>query len=191
MNLLEWAQNYWPYDEEEGADKEAFIQFLEQRKKASLSLYKRENLVGHITVSCWIVNQKRTCVLMGFHNLYKHWGWLGGHADGNEDLIAVARKEISEECGLKDAKLLCDEPIDFCILGVGAHYKNSRQVPAHLHFNFTYLFEADENLLIRPKTDENKAVSWIDNRRVIAVSNEEATAPVYARIMEKIKERSL
>ena len=191
MELLDWAGSYRPYDEAEEADRKALVQLLEMRKKNSLSLYKRENLTAHITVSCWIVNARRNHTLLGFHNLYKHWGWFGGHADGETDLVAVARREAAEECGLQSMKLLAEEPIDFCILGVGAHYKNQMQVPAHLHLNFTYLFEADEHEFIRLKPDENKAVSWIANERLLAVTNEESTAPVYKRIMEKVKERKL
>ena len=89
MDLLKWAENYWPYDEAEEADRQSFLQLLEMRKKNSVSLYKRECLPAHITVSCWIVNAKRNHTLLGFHNLYKHWGWFGGHADGERMRAAI------------------------------------------------------------------------------------------------------
>ena len=52
MELLDWAGSYWPYDEAEEADRKALVQLWEARKKNSLSLYKRENLTAHVTVSC-------------------------------------------------------------------------------------------------------------------------------------------
>ena len=37
---------------------------------------------------------------MVYHNIYDSWSWLGGHADGETDLLAVALREVKEETGL-------------------------------------------------------------------------------------------
>ena len=34
---------------------------------------------------------------MVYHNIYNSWSWLGGHADGETDLLAVALREVKEE----------------------------------------------------------------------------------------------
>ena len=52
----------------------------------------RDNEIAHITSSGFIVNKLRTKVLMIHHNIYNSWGWTGGHADGDEDLLYVAMK---------------------------------------------------------------------------------------------------
>ena len=34
---------------------------------------------------------------MVYHNIYQSWSWLGGHADGETDLLSVAIREVKEE----------------------------------------------------------------------------------------------
>ncbi len=41
---------------------------------------------------------------MAYHNLYDSWAWLGGHADGDRDLLAVAMREVREESGLTEVR---------------------------------------------------------------------------------------
>ena len=43
---------------------------------------------------------------MIYHNIYKSWSWTGGHADGDSDLLNVAIRELKEETGVKNLKLL-------------------------------------------------------------------------------------
>lgn len=56
--------------------------------------YQRSNTAAHITASAWVVNPDRTRVLMAYHHIYDSWAWLGGHADGDEDLPSVALREV-------------------------------------------------------------------------------------------------
>ena len=48
------------------------------------------NCLAHMTASAWVVNPGRTKVLMVYHNIYKSWSWLGGHANNEQDLLQVA-----------------------------------------------------------------------------------------------------
>ena len=56
-----------------------------------------------MTASAWVVNKDRSKVLMVYHNIYNSWSWLGGHADGETDLLAVAIRE----CVKKPALPMC------------------------------------------------------------------------------------
>ena len=38
---------------------------------------------------------------MVYHNIYDSWSWIGGHADGEEDLASVALRELKEETGIE------------------------------------------------------------------------------------------
>ena len=183
MILLEELQNYKPYNDEEAAIKPIILDFLEKNDDA----FSRENVLAHMTTSAWIVNKERTKVLMAYHNIYNSWGWLGGHADGDEDLLHVVRKEVEEESGLTSIRLLYDGIYGINILTVNPHYKRGKYVSAHLHFDVEYLFEADEKDAVRMKPDENSGVGWIPIEEINKRVTEDHMKPVYAVLNEKLK----
>lgn len=188
MDFLSFLKNYKAFDEEEEAEREAFVQFLEAFGDKA---YDRDNLVGHFSSSCWIVNKDRTKVLMIYHNMYKTWAWVGGHADGDKDLLHVALKETMEETGLAHVRPVSDEPIDLNMMVVHNHYKRGKFVPRHLHPNVVYLLEADEAEPIRIKEDENSGVQWVALEEVKNYCSNDKVMPYYNRIMQKVAERKL
>jgi len=155
--IYETIMNYQTDIEQEQRDKEEMLSFI-RRNPDALS---RKNLTGHFSASSWIVNKDHTKVLMVFHNIYKSFSWTGGHNDGEEDFLEVAKKEAREETGIQDLKLIYDGIFSLESLTVDGHMKNGKYVPSHLHFNLTYLFEADERDPLTIKADENSAVMWI------------------------------
>ena len=56
---------------------------------------------GHLTGSAWIVSPDRRRTLLTHHRKLDRWLQLGGHADGQADLLAVAAREAKEESGLE------------------------------------------------------------------------------------------
>ena len=94
--LITQIEQYIPFNEQEAQDKEQILAFL----RSGAELITRENPVAHFTATAWIVNRDRTKVLMVYHNLYNSWSWVGGHADGEEELFKVVQREIAEETGL-------------------------------------------------------------------------------------------
>lgn len=182
MTIKEQLQAYEPYNEQEKAIKPIIVDFLEKHEDAFL----RENLLAHMTASAWIVNKERTKVLMAYHNIYKSWGWLGGHADGDEDLLRVCRKEVAEESGLTNLKQIGQGIYGINLLHVAPHYKNGKYVNAHLHMDIVYLFEADERETVRMKADENSGVAWIPIKEIPERVTEEHMKPVYAVLNEKL-----
>lgn len=168
MDLLDQIQNYKPKNEQEKHDKEQMLQFL-----SSYDNYlERENQIGHFTASVWTVNKERTKTLMVHHNLYNSWSWVGGHADGMEDLQAVAMKELQEETGVKNAKFISDEIFSIETLNVNGHVKRGVWVSGHLHFNVTYLVEVDEGEELISREDENSAVQWFAFDDALSASTE-------------------
>ncbi|MFV0558787.1 MAG: NUDIX hydrolase [Enterococcus sp.] len=182
--LNEIITAYLPYNEQEVHDKELFLTWLASGQE----ILTRNNPVAHVTASAWIVNPTRTKVLMAHHNLYHSWAWLGGHADGEADLKQVAIKEIKEEAGLTDVRLLADELFSLEILCVNGHLKNDHYVPSHLHLNVTYLFEADEAAPLKPKPDENSALAWIKTAEIADKSNEAwFVEHIYPKLIQKVR----
>ena len=95
-----------------------------------------------MTTSGWVTNKDRNKILMIYHNIYDSWAWVGGHADGDEDLVHVVKKEIEEETGISNVKLLGDGIYGLNIVTVDNHIKRGKEVNSHLHFDIEYLFSS-------------------------------------------------
>lgn len=184
MTLLTDLKNYQPFNEQEAADVKEMIYRLETGEE----LFLRSNLAEHFTASAWVVNPARDKVLMAYHRIYDSWAWLGGHADGDHDLLHVALKEVTEESGVK-ATPVTDQIYSVEILTVDGHEKKGKYVPSHLHLNVTYLLEADDSLPIRPKEDENKAVAWFGLDEALEKSTEPWFVDrIYSKLNAKLKD---
>ena len=180
MELWKQLERYTPYNEQEERDRALLLRAL--REEADV--FTRENDRMHMTASAWVTNEAHDSVLMAYHNIYDSWAWLGGHADGEEDLLAVALREANEESGIRAVPVSRDI-FSLEILHVAPHVKRGKFVCAHLHLNATYLLEADDQAPIRCKPDENSAVRWLDTAEVLAAISEPAMLPVYRKLMEK------
>ncbi len=178
--------NYTPQDKREIKDKELILHYLNEGHDALF----RSDIIGHFTASAWITDPSRQLVLMAFHNIYKHWAWIGGHADGDGDLYEVAKREAVEETSVTDLVSLSSSPISIEVLGVPSHIRRGETVSAHLHFNVTYLFEADSNLPVHIKADENSAVGWRTVEQVLSTFSEEEMIPIYTKLIERMKKKA-
>ena len=174
--------NYKPYDEKEALDKEVMLSFISSNE----DVLTRENKIAHMTASAWIVNKNRDKILMIYHNIYDSWAWVGGHADGDEDLLHVINKEIEEETGIKSAKLIDDKIYGLNIVTVDDHMKRGKLVNSNLHMDIEYLFEADENEELIIKPDENSGVKWVPINEVTNYTTEEKMKAIYKRLNEKL-----
>jgi 8-oxo-dGTP pyrophosphatase MutT (NUDIX family) len=187
--LIQELKKYVPFDAMERASLETFIYALKQSKN---TIYNRENLVGHIASSAFLINREHSKVLMAHHNTFKTYSWFGGHADGDTDLLYVAKKEVSEEAGISydQIRVLLDGKIaDVTVIDYPEHFKKGKYVSCHLHYNVTYLFEISENTEVRIKPDENSDIKWFDLDDVInhVNDNDKARVTYYTRLIEKIK----
>lgn len=181
---IEMIKKYSPYNEQEEKDKQFFID-CEAREQ----ILTRDNERCHLCASAFIVNKEHTKVLCTYHNIYNSWTWAGGHADGDDDMLYVAKKEVEEETSLKNFKLLSSQPISIESVPVLGHVKRGKYVPAHIHLNVTYLFEADEGEPLKMKPDENSGVAWLTFDELIKKSSERYMIPVYKKIVERIKKK--
>lgn len=142
---------------------QVILKFTEQHPDCLL----RTCLDGHLTGSAWIVNPSRTCTLLTHHKKLGKWLQLGGHADGNPDLVAVALQEAKEESGLESVTLLSP-----WIFDLDYHRIPERKgVPAHLHFDLRFLFEADDRVAWRV-SEESLDLAWVPLERVSTLNPE-------------------
>ena len=174
MGLAEELASYEPYNEQEARDCALIVRYL---REAEADPQMAERLWGrgdpaHMTASAWVVSPDRSKVLMAYHNIYQSWSWLGGHADGQRDLRAVALREVCEESGLASARLADPGILSVEVLCVDGHEKRGAYVSSHLHLNITFLVEADPDEVPRVKPDENSRIGWMTPSEALAASTE-------------------
>lgn len=168
MDLLAELEQYIPWNPQESRDREELL----RRLRSGEALYTRENRAAHLTASAWVVDQTRSRVLLAYHNLYNSWAWLGGHADGERNLLSTALREVREESGLTRLRPVSDRIYSLEILTVDGHEKRGEYISSHLHLNVTYLLEADPSESVRCKPDENSRVGWFPLHKAVAASSE-------------------
>ena len=183
MSIRGDIERYQPYNEQEALDQDVMLTFLAENDDAFL----RENRIAHMTASAWVVNRERTKVLMVYHRIYDSWSWTGGHADGEEDLLAVALREVREETGVRHVRPVSEEIYSLEILTVDGHEKRGEYVPSHLHMNVTYLLEADEEDALRVCEAENSGVRWFTLDDALKASTEPwFVERIYKKLNEKL-----
>ena len=188
QELLDEIAAYEPFNEQEERDKELIFHWIEQNEDA----FSRKNVVAHVTASAWVVNKDRSKVLMVYHNIYNSWSWLGGHADGEIDLLSVAIREVKEESGISCVRPVSENIFSLESLTVDGHVKKGKYVSSHLHLNVTYLLEADSDEAVTIKEDENSGVAWFTPEEALAKSTEPwFVTHVYAKLIDKLKSSDL
>ena len=183
MEIYEQIKAYRPWNEQERQDQVLILEFLRKNSDA----FYRTNLLAHMTASAWVVNPQRSKVLMVYHRLYDSWSWAGGHADGEEDLLAVALREVREETGVQCLRPVTEEIYSLEVLTVDGHEKHGRYVPSHLHLNVTYLLEAEEDQPLRVCEAENSGVAWFSLADALSASTEPwFVERIYKKLNEKL-----
>lgn len=100
----------------------------------------------------------------------------------------VCLKEITEESGLKNIKLLKDNIFSIESLTVDGHIKNNEYVSSHLHLNVTYLVQADENEKLTIKEDENTSLKWFTLKGSLKTSSEPwFVKNIYSKLNTKLE----
>lgn len=183
-NLIRAIEKFCPFNEQEERDRLQMLGWIRSNENA----FSRENEVAHMTASGWVVNKDRSKVLMVYHNLYDSWSWLGGHADGETDLLDVALREVREEAGIRSVRPFSEDIFSLEVLTVDGHEKRGQYVPCHLHMNVTYLLVADEIEETRVKPDENSGVGWFTPEEALKASTEPwFVERIYKKLMEKVE----
>lgn len=163
--LLSLLNDYDPLDSVEQKHKEEMIAFCIGHSDC----FERSCKKGHFTASAWVVNSNQSEILLMYHKKLDMWLQLGGHADGNDNLLLVAIKEVLEESGLTSV-----EPITSKIFDLGIHkipkYKDEVE---HYHFDIRFLLKSMTNDILI-KNEESIEISWFPaNKNFLPTNNDD------------------
>ena len=139
--------------------------------------FERTTTAGHITASAFVLNNTLTATLLTHHRKLERWLQLGGHCDGDSDVLRVARREVAEESGLRELTLLTPHIFDVDIHDVPPHVRRGDDVPAHLHYDISFLFR------VRDVGQLPDTTRWFTLAEAVALNPAD---PQFHRIMGKV-----
>ena len=183
MNLKQKIENYVPFNEQEEKDKEQFLKFIDTFD----DVLTRDNILGHFSASAFVVNKERNKMVVVYHIINDGWIYPGGHADGEDNLLSVAVREVEEETGLK-VKVLDENIYAIQSAPVKGHIKRGKYVSAHLHLDVVYIMEADDKLPLIYKKDESKGVKWISFDEADNETMCDFIRPIHKKLIEKLND---
>lgn len=131
-----------------------------------------DNLEKHFVATGFVVNKDRTKMLMVYHKKLGKWLAPGGHLEQNETPGQAARREVKEETGIdveiidsshlevtpeQGEELVLETPLFMLAEHIPAH----KDKEAHIHLDFIFLCEADENQPIKRQEEEVEGARWM------------------------------
>jgi len=157
IELIQMLEDYKSVFPEEIAFKQRMLAFIKQYHNC----FERSLKVGHITASGWLLNKDQTKALLMHHTKLDKWFQLGGHCDGNSDVLAVAIKEAQEESGIMNIAPVSQEIFDIDIHLIPENKKEK----AHYHYDVRFLLcvTSDEKI---SQNQESKELRWISRDKV-------------------------
>ncbi|MES2607960.1 MAG: NUDIX hydrolase [Pseudomonadota bacterium] len=169
QGLIQLLNQYNPSDAEITM-KNDMLSFID----ANENCFERSLEIGHITGSAWLLNKAGDKALLMHHKKLDKWLQLGGHADGETDILAVALKEAQEESGITSI-----EPVMNAIFDIDVH-----KIPAygiikeHFHYDVRFLLKvtSDEDISINSESNE---LRWIGKNRKELLSSESSVVRMF------------
>jgi 8-oxo-dGTP pyrophosphatase MutT (NUDIX family) len=142
-----------------------FISFVRENSDC----FERSLSIGHVTGSAWLVNSKYSHVLLTHHLKLNRWLQLGGHADGNSNILESASREAYEESGLTEIRPVSKEIFDLDIHLIPERGNEA----AHYHYDVRFAFEAvgEEEFKV---SAESRELAWVPIQEISKYTSEES-----------------
>ena len=158
-SLLALIDSYALDHPEESSTVVRFRTFVSEQPRC----FDRELTTGHVTGSAWLTSPDGESVLLTHHRKLDAWLQLGGHADGETDIRAVALREAQEESGI-DAISTSDSAIFDIDIHAIPERINSRGLrePGHLHYDVRFCLVVAPGHGPAVVSEESKALRWVD-----------------------------
>ncbi len=174
--LLYLLAAFHPASEYESRIRDTMTRFIHEYHNC----FMRELLIGHITGSAWVVNKTLDKTLLTHHRKLDKWLQLGGHCDGDNDVLRVALREAVEESGVYDIVPFSHDIFDLDIHEIPERRTASGIEPAHLHYDVRFMLIADDAAPLAI-TAESKDLQWVSLDDVARLTQEESMLRMVAK----------
>ena len=165
QTILELLTRYQKETPSEAEVTTRFIGFV----TANPGCFERSLAIGHVTGSAWVVNEAGTHVLLTHHKKLNKWFQLGGHADGESDILKAALTEVDEESGLASYEPISTEIFDIDIHAIPAR----KEEPEHYHYDVRFAVRStggDDYVV----SEESHDLSWVEIAKLAEYTQEES-----------------
>ncbi len=176
FNLIEELKKYQPFDQKESEDLDKILNFLQTDKNC----FDRSNKKRHITAGALVCDMKGN-VLLNHHKASGMWFQFGGHSDGEENSLNVAKREVMEEAGITNFKLASNTIFDVAVLPVP--YNAKKNEPEHWHYDINFLFIVDNHNF--SLSNESLEIKWVTINQAFELINKDDLA--MKRMLTKYK----
>ena len=159
--------------------------------EAHTDCFERTCRPGHITGAAWIVSADRRRCLLTHHRKLDRWLQLGGHADGQTEIEAVALREAREESGMTGFDVVPIAgallPFDLDVHQIPARFDaTGRQIEdAHEHHDVRFLLMAHAGQEA-VASDESHEIRWFTSEEVLRLTDEESVLRMLFKAAELI-----
>jgi 8-oxo-dGTP pyrophosphatase MutT (NUDIX family) len=136
---------------EEESCRQRMLELLHTRSDC----FRRDAFPAHFTGSALVLAADGSKVLLHHHRKLDRWLQFGGHCDGEENVLSVARREALEESGIDGLVVASVRPFDLDIHEIPAH----RDEPVHFHYDVRYVLIAPEAAEAKTSA-ESKELRW-------------------------------
>jgi 8-oxo-dGTP pyrophosphatase MutT (NUDIX family) len=186
-------------------DEKACVDRVDALVRSQRDCFERSCLPGHITASAWLLSPDGQRFLLTHHRKLGRWLQLGGHADGDSDVAAVALREAREESGLAELHFATDPgsesrrspaaryagpeaplPIDLDVHRIPARGDE----PAHDHHDVRFVLVAAPGQTIFA-SDESTALEWFEMDALEAIADDESVLRLGRKVRRLLETSAL
>ena len=150
-------------------ERRRILEFIDAHPDA----LERSCLTGHLTASTLLVDADGARALLTHHKKLDLWLQLGGHCDGDGNLVASAWREATEESGIEGIAIE-PVPIDLDIHTI----PERRGVPEHWHLDVRFIAHAPAGAS-EVVSDESHALGWFAPDALGEIASDDSVARLF------------
>ncbi len=154
FDLRKALETFQPADKRETDSLKKFKDLLALQDKEDI--FSRTRLARHIVAGALVVDRNGN-VLLNHHKALDKWLHFGGHSDGDENSLNVAKREVMEESGITDYDDLGGKIVDIDVHTIPENKKKNE--PEHFHYDIRFVFVVDKKYF--KISDESKEIVWM------------------------------